>query len=311
MANEHTLIRKYFAPLAEAFPGSLNLTDDAAILDIPAGQQLVVTKDAISEGIHYLAGTDPAMIAKKLLRTNLSDLAAMGATPYCYFLAMALPSPLSEDFIRRFAEGLAEDQKEFGISLAGGDTIATNGAPVFSLTAHGLVPQGAALRRNGAQTGDAIYVSGTLGDAALGLHRYQVTGGRWQEDDYLMQRYLLPQPRLELGVQLRGQAMSCIDISDGLLADMGHICDASNVGAEISLEHIPLSDAAKKMLEASPELWPLIYSGGDDYELLFTLPEGEKPPAGTTKIGKIIAGSGVKLLHEGKEVPVQKKGYSH
>ncbi len=300
--DEFQLIQRYFVPLAKQFSGSMNLSDDAAILDIPAGQQLVVTKDAISEGIHYLAGTDPALIAQKLLRTNLSDLASMGAAPWCYFLSIALPT-LDENFIARFAEGLAQDQKTFGIHLAGGDTIATKGTPVFSLTAHGLVPKGAALRRNGAKIGDAIYVSGTLGDAALGL--------KFPHDNFLQNRYQLPQPRLELGVQLRGQATSCMDISDGLLADMGHICAASNIGAEIILEQLPLSNAAKEMLETSPELWPLIYAGGDDYELLFTLPQGAEAPAGTTQIGHVTDGKGVRLLQNNQEISVTKRGYSH
>lgn len=306
--DEFNLIQKYFVPLSESFPDSLNLSDDAAILDIPEGQQLVVTKDAIAEGIHYLPGTDPKLIAQKLLRTNLSDLASMGATPLCYFLNIALLA-LDEEFIARFAEGLAADQKEFGIHLAGGDTITTKGAPVFSLTAHGLVPKDAALRRNGAKVGEAIYVSSTLGDAALGLQgiRHEALGMR----DFLAMRYHLPEPRLELGIKLRGHATSCIDISDGLLADMGHVCKASHVGAEIYLEQLPLSDAAKKMLEESPNLWPLIYSGGDDYELLFTLPENATPAEGTTKIGKIIAGDGVKLVNNGVEIAVTKSGYSH
>jgi len=322
--DEHSLIRKYFVPLTESFSGGLNLTDDAAVLDIPAGQSLVVTKDAISEGVHYLHGTDPALIAKKLLRTNLSDLAAMGATPYCYFLALALPSPISENFIARFAAGLAEDQALFGIALAGGDTIATSGAPVFSLTAHGLVPQGMALRRSDAKAGDVIYVTDTLGDAALGLRlckRAKSTALegdpalmlRIPQDDreYLANRYHLPQPRLREGISLRGLATSCIDISDGLLADMGHVCDASGVGAEIIREQLPLSEAAQKMLAASPEYWPSIYSGGDDYELLFTLPGGIVPPIGATRIGVIAVGSGVRLLLGGKEQAVAKSGYSH
>ena len=325
--REHDLIKKYFVPLAEQFSGSLNLSDDAAIVDIPSGHQLVVTKDAISEGVHYLTNTDPALIAQKLLRTNLSDLASMGAAPHCYFLSIALPA-LDEAFIKRFAAGLAEDQKIFGIHLAGGDTIATNGVPVLSLTAHGLVPTGSALRRNGAKVGDAIYVSGTLADAALGLiyaaDRASDSAASHaaidpalmlripQDDvDFLVQRYLLPQPRLELGVQLRGRATSCIDISDGLLADMGHICAASGVGAEMMLEQLPLSSAAKKTLETSPELWPLIYAGGDDYELLFTLLESAKPPEGTTRIGRVTEATGVRLLQDGKEISVTKMGYSH
>lgn len=308
--NEFDLIKKYFVPLAQPFSGSLSLRDDAAILSIPAGNDLVVTKDAISEDVHYFSGTDPLLIAKKLLRTNLSDLAAMGAEPHCYFLSLALPS-LAEDFIARFAQGLAEDQQQFGIYLAGGDTIATRGTPVFSLTAHGLVPKGQIIKRSGAKSGDLIYVSGTLGDAALGLARVQCPVSSVQEDDFLVRRYLLPEPRLSLGKALRGIATSCIDVSDGLLQDMGHVCAASHVGAEIDLETLPLSEAAKKMLAKSPECWPLIYGGGDDYELLFTLPPGAQAPAGTTKIGQIIEGSAVLLLQAGKEMPVTKTGYSH
>lgn len=299
--NEFDLIRSYFAPLAKHFSGSLNLSDDAAVFSIPAGHELVVTKDAIAEGVHYHAGTNPALIARKLLRMNLSDVAAMGATPLCYFLTIALPA-LDEHFIARFAEGLAQDQKIFGIYLAGGDTIACKGAPVFSLTAHGTVPQGKALRRSGARAGDAVYVSGTLGDAALGLTSV---------DAYLKQRYELPEPRLQLGMQLRAIATSCMDISDGLLQDLGHICKASNVGAEIYQEQLPLSDAAKKFLGASPELWPLIYSGGDDYELLFTLPEGAAAPSGTTRIGRMTEGNNVRLLNHGMPVPVSQQGYRH
>ncbi len=329
MTREHDLITRYFVPLSERYPGGLGLSDDAAIMDIPEGMQLVVTNDAISEGVHYLADTDPGHIAQKLLRTNLSDLASMGAEPLCYFLALALPSPINEDFIARFAAGLAEDQETFGITLAGGDTISTQGAPVFSITAHGLVPHGQALRRSGAKAGDALYVSGTLGDAALGLASLRGAEGdvaidlppystkdgspRYARDDkeYLVERYHLPQPRLELGITLRGLAASAIDISDGLLQDAGHLCTASQVGMEIHRELLPLSEAAIAMLAGAPDLWPLIYSGGDDYELLFTLPEGVSPPAGVTRIGSVTAGSKTRLFSQGAEILVEKTGYSH
>lgn len=303
--TEHALIKKHFAPLAAGFPGSLNLTDDAAILEIPEGYDLVVTKDAISEGVHFLKGTDAGLVAQKLLRTNLSDLAAMGAAPLCYFLSLSLPE-LSEDYISHFARGLAEDQKTFGIYLAGGDTTATHGTPTFSVTAHGLVKKGRALRRNGAKAGDGIYVTGTLGDAALGL--ILAKDGK---SGALVNRYHLPQPRLKESEQLIGLATSCIDISDGLLADMQHVCDASSVGAEISLEALPVSKEAREMIAAQPELLALIYSGGDDYELLFTLPAGTVPPFAATKIGTITSGRQVTLMGGGKEIRVAKKGYAH
>ena len=306
--NEFDLIRKYFIPLAEHFPGSLNLSDDAAIISVPPGHDLVITKDAISENIHYLPGTDPALIAQKLLRTNLSDLAAMGAEPLCYFLAIALPKPLSEDFIRRFTEGLRHDQSHFNIHLAGGDTIATSGTPTFSLTAHGIVPHGQALRRSCAKTGDDLYMSGTLGDGALGLLAAQAGIA-----NHLSARYHLPEPRLTLGIALRGLATSCMDISDGLLQDAAHIAATSKVGVEIHQETLPLSAETRASLTQSPELITLVLNGGDDYELLFTLPENAAPPSGhaVTKIGKIITGSGITLLHHGKAQPIIRAGHSH
>lgn len=307
--GEFELIQRHFVPLAKHFSGSLNLSDDAAIVNIPSGYDLVVTTDAISEAVHFIGTEDPALIARKLLRTNLSDLAGMGAAPLCYFLSIALPSPLSEDYIARFASGLAHDQALFSIHLAGGDTITTKGSPTFSMTAHGLVPSGTALRRSGAKPGDIVYVSGTLGDAALGLHAIQKSG--FGTHAYLEDRYLLPQPRLLLGEQLRGMATSCMDISDGLLQDMGHICATSGVGADIHREKLPLSAEAHSMLTISPELWPLIYSGGDDYELLFTLPPHVAPIAGTTCIGHITDGNKVRLANVGKEIPVTRSGYSH
>lgn len=301
--NEFDLIARYFVPLAEPFSGSLSLKDDAALLDVPAGMQMVVTKDAISEGVHFMGNEDPALIARKLLRTNLSDLAAKGAAPWCYFLNIALPS-LNEQYIARFAAGLAEDQTLFSIHLAGGDTIKTKGAATFSLTALGLVPKGEALLRSGAKIGDTIYVTGTLGDAALGLEALR----RNKSEPLLIERYHLPQPRMEFGASLRGRAHSCMDISDGLLQDMNHICNASKVGAEIHRERLPLSDAAQNWLAGEPALWPLIYSGGDDYELLFT---SSQEIEGATAIGKITASSGVKLLNEGKDITPKKLGYSH
>jgi len=202
--HEFDLIDRYFKPLARGFPGSLALSDDAALMDAPAGMQFVVTKDAISEGIHFIGSEEPALIARKLLRTNLSDLAAMGAEPYCYFLSISLPvnqkSELSlEDWMSSFTSGLEQDQETFAVHLAGGDTTSSRSDLTLSMTAVGLVPQGKSLRRNGAKPGDTIYVSGTLGDSALGLKLLSAH----KEEEYLVTRYLLPQPRLALGMKLR------------------------------------------------------------------------------------------------------------
>ena len=300
--QEFDLIKQYFAPLSLGFAGSLGLTDDAAVFTPPAGHELVITKDAISEGVHFIGTESADLIAAKALRVNLSDLAAMGAQAICYFLALILPKNTPEKWVAKFADGLSDSQKEFGIWLAGGDTISTLGDKIsISITAIGSVPIGGALRRNGAKIGDDIFVSGTLGDAALGLKLLQQSGG----DEYIISRYLIPQPRLELGQKLRGIANSCMDISDGLVQDLGHICEASSVGAIVYLHKIPISTA---------DAFEFALNGGDDYELLFTAPpeKAHLIPQNCTKIGRIIAGNSVKVLGKNEElILLDKKGFSH
>ncbi len=317
--DEFSLISTYFKPLARGFPGSLNLGDDAAIISVPAGSELVVTKDAVSVGVHFIGNEDARLIAKKSLRVNLSDLAAMGATPLCYFLAMMLPKGTTEDWLKRFAEGLAEDQNEFHIHLAGGDTISTQGTLSFSVTAIGTVPAGKALRRSGAKMGDTIYVSGTLGDSALGLQLLRHPGvGR---DPYLINRYYLPQPRISLGQKLISIAHACMDISDGLVQDLGHICKISGVGATINRDKLPLSKSVRKCIEGDEEFWDCALSGGDDYELLFTAPPEKEPTIKAlaedlklplTAIGKITGDDGITLLDEtGKPLVITGRGFKH
>lgn len=315
--DEFALIKKYFAPLAAGFGGSLALADDAALIDAPPGKQLIVTKDAISEGVHFLGNEDAALIARKLLRVNLSDLAAMGAEPLCYFLAVMLPPSTGEAWVRQFAQGLREDQEQYGIVLAGGDTTATRGALSLSLTALGTVEKNGALKRSGAKPGDAVYVSGPIGDAALGLRLLQ--GTLTAPPDvraYLEQRYLLPEPQLALGKKLRGIASACIDVSDGLLQDLGHICAASHVGAEVCRHLIPLSQPAREWITTDAGLWSAVLGGGDDYQLLFTVPPEKEaqlqalslPPA---RIGVVQDGQGVRLLDESGRVLPAVPGFTH
>lgn len=313
--SEFTRIHTYFKPLA-SHPGALALSDDAALLDVSEGMQLVITKDAITESVHFIGSEDPALLAKKLLRCNLSDLAAMGAAPYIYFLAVALPEYINDSWLARFTAGLAEDQKAYGISLAGGDTIRTYGTLTLSLTALGLVPKGTALLRSGAQVGDYIYVSGTLGDAALGLTQLQnhplLTAGH----SPLIARYLLPEPRLTLGQKLRGIASACMDISDGLLQDLGHICEASGTGATIETAHLPYSPAAMEHPEATRMHAAL--AGGDDYELLFTVAKEKREMLTSlsehiTQIGMITDTRHITLYDaEGNTLPTEHfQGYQH
>lgn len=314
--DEFDLIEQCFKPLAHGFPGSLNLTDDAAVFSVPNGFELVATTDAMSEGVHFIGNEDPSLIARKLLRTNLSDLAAMGAKPMCYLIAGMLPKATKADWVKRFCEGLARDQKEFGVHVAGGDTIATLGPLCLSLTALGTVPTGKAIKRSTAKAGDTIFVSGTLGDSALGLASLRGQFKKLGKDDaeYLEQRYLLPQPRLWLGHQLLTVASSCMDISDGLVQDLGHICKASGVGAEIESKKIPVSEAASHAIALSPEHGISVLTGGDDYELLFTVPKEKlvAVPKDCTAIGVIKAGKEVTVLDDkGKPMTLAHKGYSH
>ena len=302
----------------------MGLRDDAALLRVAQGEELVITKDAISEGVHFMGGEDPEWIAKKLLRCNLSDLAAKGAQPLCYFLALMLPEGTSEEWVRRFALGLAEDQALFHISLAGGDTISTKGVLSASVTALGVVKQGTALLRRGAAVGDRVYVSGTLGDSALGLallqERLGVDVGH-VHSLWLKERYFLPQPRIALGQKLVGLASAAMDISDGLVQDLEHLCRASGVGAVLHRKSLPLSAAARGVIDAQDDWWRAALAGGDDYELLFCAPAAAEKAilaaAGdlhlpVSHIGEIEAGDSVRVLDEqGIDATPDIKGYNH
>jgi thiamine-monophosphate kinase len=274
--DEFELIARYFAPLAAAEPGALGLADDAAVLALPTGRPLVVTTDMLVEGVHFRAEDPPESIAAKALAVNLSDLAAMGAEPFAYLLALALPAAWPEvrrrSWLKSFTEGLAVMQQEFAVALAGGDTVATPGPLSLAITALGTAPATGTLRRAGAQPGDLVWVSGTIGDGALGLR--VLIGELSLPDaalaDALVERYRRPQPRLALGRALTGVAHACADVSDGLVADLSHICRASGVSATIDVGRLPLSAAGQAALALDPALIMAIVAGGDDYELVFT-----------------------------------------
>lgn len=315
--GEFDLIARYFKPLAAREPGALGLGDDAAVLDPPPGRQVVVTTDTEVAGIHFLPTDPPASVAVKLLGVNLSDLAAMGARPWVYTLNTAWPRGVDETWISAFCDGLAGMQKRHAITLVGGDTVATDGELVLTVTALGLVETGRALRRNGARVGDGIYVSGTIGDGALGL--VAATGGLGEIDrdarDALIDRYRHPRPRNDLGCALVGVASAAIDVSDGLLADLGHLCAQSKAGALIEVERVPLSSAARAAVSANGRRMVTVLTGGDDYELLFTAsaPLADEL-AGTPvrRIGTVTAGEGVRALDaEGREMVLSSLGYRH
>ena len=291
--DEFSLIRRYFAPLAKSFPGALDLRDDAAVLALPFGHELIMTKDVLVAGVHFLPDDPANLIARKLMAVNLSDLAAMGATPYAYALGVVLPRGIGAEWIEAFAQGLEQGQAASGISLAGGDTVSTDGPLVLSLTALGHVPQGQAISRNGARPGDQLYVSGAIGDGALGLRALRCELGDLEAAtrDDLVQRYQCPEPRSALGQKLRGVASAAIDVSDGLIADLGHLCSASGVSAYLPAENVPLSTAARALFQLGRVTYPYLLTGGDDYELLFTV-----PPDRTDQLQRILPDVGVPVV---------------
>lgn len=319
--GEFGRIRRYFAPLAG--PGGLGLGDDAALLDCPPGHRLVATVDQAVEGVHFLSDDPPDLVARKLLRRNLSDLAAMGAVPRHYLLTTALPAAFGDDWIERFSQGLAEDQRLFGIDLVGGDSTSTPGPAALTVTAFGEIAAGGEIRRSGARPGDRVWVSGTIGDAFLGL---KVLRGGFAElapehRAALAARYRLPEPRVAFGPRLQGIAAALIDVSDGLVADLGHICEQSGVSATIELAAVPLSEAAALAVQGDPALHPRLATGGDDYELLFTAASEQAAAIEQlsasldlpiTEIGRIESEAGVRLLGaDGKEIVLASRGWEH
>lgn len=279
--DEFELIARYFAPLAAAEAGALGLRDDGAVLALPPGRELAVTADMLVEEVHFRADDPPDSLGVKALAVNLSDLASMGAEPRAYLLTLALPASWPperrQQWLAGFTAGLAGLQEEFSVTLIGGDTVATPGPLALSITAFGTTAPAAALRRAGARPGDVIWVSGTIGDGALGL---RVLDGRLHvadpaARDALVARYRRPQPRVALGRLLPGLVHACADVSDGLIADLGHICRASQVAATLQAAAVPLSPAAAAAVAGDPALMTHVLTGGDDYELVFTAASGD------------------------------------
>lgn len=329
--GEFELIARFFAPLAAGRPGALGLRDDAALIEERPGWSLVATTDTIVAGVHFPVDAAPADVACRLLGVNLSDLAAMGAEPAAYLLALGLPQAYAEAelevWLEGFAGGLAAGQREHGIALVGGDTVASPGPLTLTLTALGHVEAGQALLRSGARPGERVYVSGSIGDAALGLRLLdgRLAGLGADERAFLLDRYRRPRPRLALGRRLCRLAGAAADVSDGLVADLGHICTASGVGARIDAERVPLSAAAVAAIGSDPALLALALTGGDDYELVFTagrLRDAEVAAlAGElelplTAIGEIVSlpsggGTPVRVERHGTAMAIASAGWQH
>ena len=320
--DEFGIIARYFAPLAQD-AGAFALTDDAAVIPPRPGFDLVVTTDQIAADTDFFSHDPPASVAKKALRVNLSDLAAKGATPEYYLLNLALPRSVHDAWLTEFAAGLASDQQQFGISLLGGDTSATEGPLSVSVTAFGFVPQGRMVRRAGAKAGDAVYVTGTIGDSAGGLaifkrEKHQLTEA---QRDYLTTRYQVPEPPVGFGAHsLRGVASASIDVSDGLIADLEHVARASKVKIELEAEVIPRSEALRAFWGDGAEAILRAATAGDDYQVVFTAPTGAhneiltaaaQTAISVSRIGMVSAGEGVVLRHQGHVLAVHEPGYSH
>ena len=326
-SGEDALIARHFAPLATA-AGALALTDDTAFYMPPPGFDLVLTKDAVAAGIHFLPDDPGATVARKALRVNLSDLAAKGAEPVGYLLALGLPDGWTEDWLADFAAGLAGDQQTFGVSLYGGDTIRTVERAVISVTAFGLVPAGGMVRRGAAQAGDRIVVTGTIGDAAIGLKLRLDTGlgGRLglaaADSDHLLDRFAHPQPRVAAAPSVRAHARAAMDVSDGLVGDLRKMALPSGVAIRLDTARVPLSPAAAAAVAADPALMVAAITGGDDFEIAAAVPPDRVAAfiagcaaagVAAAEIGDVVAGEpGVTVIGgDGAVLAIERGSFSH
>jgi thiamine-monophosphate kinase len=325
--GEFEIIARYFAPLATD-AAALALHDDAAVLRPPESQEIVLSCDTIVEGVHFLKDDPPETIAHKALAVNLSDLAAKGARPYVYLLALSLPGEPSSSWLESFASGLRQLQREAGIVLVGGDTTRIKGPLSITITALGLVPQGHAVLRHGAKQDDRLYVTGTVGDAHLGLRLLKEPrlAHSWgllpEESAFLIDRYRRPRPRNDLALLIRNCAQAAIDVSDGLVGDVEKLAKVSHAGALIEASRVPFSAPARKALDHEPELLRTLLTAGDDYEIVAAVPransaafeaEAKAKGASVTMIGRIEARSGkVSVLGpDGQAYDLGRTGFAH
>lgn len=325
--GEEGIVQEFLAPLAAGYPGALGLKDDCATIAVPAGEELVVKTDPVVAGIHFPSGTDPADIGWRALAVNVSDLAAKGARPLAYLMALGLPAAPTRDWLSRFAGGLGEAQRAFGCHLIGGDTDRIEGPVSIAISVFGLVPAGRMVRRGAAEAGDTLLVSGTLGDASLGLQLLKDARARqrWglapEEAGELERRFLRPTPRLALGPLLRAGAHAAMDLSDGLVKDLRRMCAASGVGARVEAGRVPLSAPARKVIACEPGMILSALAAGDDYEILAAVPtarvggltaEAAKAGVPLTTIGEVVRGAGVEVIGlDGRPMALSRTGWDH
>jgi thiamine-monophosphate kinase len=323
--NEERLIARHFKPIAR-HPGALALLDDAATLAPPSGHELVITADAIVSGVHFFPNDPADAVARKALRVNLSDLAAKGAEPAGFLLSLALPRTIGDAWLKAFSRGLGSDARQYGCPLLGGDTVRTSGPMMISVAAFGTLPSGTMVRRSGARVGDHVLVTGTIGDAVLGLklrQRRRTKGWKLSASgrNHVARRYLVPDPRNALAPAVRKFATAAMDVSDGLAGDLGKLCRASRVAAVVDVARVPLSAAARTVLKAERKLITTLLPGGDDYEIVCTV-RPARPVAfqaaaravgvPVTNIGRIVRGSGASFRGpDGRPVSFTRASFSH
>lgn len=325
-SGEDRLIARYFKPLA-THPGAFGLVDDAAAVAPPPGCDIVLKTDAIIGGVHFFPDDPPRTIAKKALRVNLSDLAAKGAAPVGFLLSIGLPKELPQDWLAEFSTGLREDAEHYKCPLFGGDTVLSPMAIMVSVSVVGAVPQGRMVRRTGAKPGDRVVVTGTLGDAALGLRVRQdhAAAARWGLDkeaaDFLVRRYLVPEPRNALAEILRTHASAAMDVSDGLAGDLGKLCRASGLSAEIDVTRVALSPPAHSALRSDAALIEAILTNGDDFEVLAAIPPAKlasfaasarSAGVAVTDIGTFVEGAAPPaFVQDGRVLNFARRSFSH
>ncbi len=323
VSGEFDRILTWLSPLAASMPGAAGLSDDAATIAPVSSQELVVTTDTMVEGVHFLGRETAKSIAEKLLSVSLSDLAAKGAKPHGYTLNLALTEKQDDVWFEGFCDGLRLVQERSGLGLLGGDSVKTDGPIVLTATLFGHVAKGQVSRRSGADPGDDVYVTGTIGDGALGLivARGELMGLPGPARDHLIAAYEEPDPPLAFGAGITGLVTASMDVSDGLIGDLGHICAASDVGVEVSAAAVPISDPAAELIADDPHLFVTALTGGDDYQILFTAAPDKSDAlnrladeTGTriSRIGTVKEGNGVTVLDgEGTPIEIRQDGYRH
>ncbi|MEM7651506.1 MAG: thiamine-phosphate kinase [Pseudomonadota bacterium] len=318
--NEFEMIQKYFLPLSMGRQEAEGLQDDAAILEIPEGHDLVISSDTLNGGTHFLKNEDAANIAHKALRVNLSDMAAMGAKPYCYQMNLAFSQFPDEAWVKDFSAALLEDNKAFGVFCSGGDTTVAEGPLLVSITVTGLVPKGRAVRRSTAQAGDLVVLTGPVGRAAVGV---KVLLGVLELE--YPQKFLdvchKPEPRTVISEEISKYARAAVDVSDGLIADLGHVCSTSGVGAKLDLDKIPFTDDTKALIDAETVDYEALLTGGDDYEIAMAVPpehieaftaESAAKGVALSVIGTFEAGKGVEVIDPaGAPMEFTRQGWTH